>query len=147
MEMGNRLRQVRKENKFTQTEIAKRLNVSQRTVSSWETDRTIPTLGTLNKLCSLYDCTYEYLTGMKQHDINDISVDDVITRLWDFSLIELNTIKKNIDNIIDHKQVEESVREQSDLLRRLLAYKGMPYIERQALMKELETLEGKKVDK
>lgn len=40
--IGQFLATLRKANGYTQEEVAERLNVSNRTLSSWETDRTVP---------------------------------------------------------------------------------------------------------
>lgn len=41
--MIKNLKNIRKENGFTQQEVAEKLNISQRTYSDYETDKTEPT--------------------------------------------------------------------------------------------------------
>lgn len=65
--MLNRLRELREDNDFNQTEIAKILNVSQRTYSSYETgDRTIP-YSALMKLARFYNTSVDYILDMTDH--------------------------------------------------------------------------------
>lgn len=90
--LAQRLKQVREENNFSQSEIAKKLGKNQNTISSWETGRTQPKLGDLHALCGIYGCTYEYLTGTRQHDSKDISLDDILVKMNDFDVMDLQVI-------------------------------------------------------
>ena len=59
--MLTRLRELREDNDLNQTEIAKVLNISQRTYSSYETgDRTIP-YSALMKLAYFYNTSVDYI--------------------------------------------------------------------------------------
>ena len=121
--LGKRLKQVREENGFSQNEIAERLGKNQNTISSWETGRTQPKLKELHSLCNLYGCTYEYLTGTKQHNSQDVTYDDIISKLWDFNLDELYEMKHHIDLIINkQQQIIEMENEKNNLQARLLEY-------------------------
>lgn len=42
--IGDRIRMLREAHRLSQTELAARLNITQPSVSQWETGRTIPTL-------------------------------------------------------------------------------------------------------
>ncbi|MBQ8002727.1 MAG: helix-turn-helix transcriptional regulator [Clostridia bacterium] len=62
--MLSRLRELREDNDLNQTEIAKVLNVSQRTYSSYETgDRTIPYTA-LIKLARFYNTSVDYILSI-----------------------------------------------------------------------------------
>ena len=102
--IGNRLRQVREENRLTQQELAKKLGKSQNTISSWEKDRTYPKLKNLNQLCQIYDCTLEYLTGTKQHDTSDVSLVDILLKLDQLQTAELETIRDKTTATIEQRQ-------------------------------------------
>ena len=58
---GKFLETLRKASGFTQLEVAERLGVSNRTVSSWETDRTAPDLLILPAIADLYGVTVDEL--------------------------------------------------------------------------------------
>ena len=45
---------LRKERKFTQQELASRLNYSDKAVSRWEHAETLPDIETLCKICEIY---------------------------------------------------------------------------------------------
>ncbi|MDE6613087.1 MAG: helix-turn-helix domain-containing protein, partial [Clostridia bacterium] len=59
--MGEFLATLRKANGYTQQEVAEKLNVSNRTLSSWETDRTMPDILLLPAIAELYSVTVDEL--------------------------------------------------------------------------------------
>ena len=61
MNLGKRLSKLRKEKKMMQEELANLLYVTNKTISSWETDRTEPGLEMLIKLSEILDCSVGYL--------------------------------------------------------------------------------------
>ena len=61
MNLGNRIMKLRKKKNLTQQELSDRLFVTDKTVSSWESDRTEPNLEILMKLSELLDCPVSYL--------------------------------------------------------------------------------------
>jgi transcriptional regulator with XRE-family HTH domain len=63
MSVGKNIRKFRKLNKLTQEELANKLGVSDKTISSWEIDRTEPDIGTIQKLASYFGCEVSDLVG------------------------------------------------------------------------------------
>lgn len=61
MNLGKRLSKIRKENNITQEKLANLLYVSNKTISSWEADRTEPSLEMLIKLSEILNCSVGYL--------------------------------------------------------------------------------------
>lgn len=57
MGISKNIEMLRKRNKITQKELSQRLNVSDKTVSSWESGRTEPNIGMIEALCKIFDCT------------------------------------------------------------------------------------------
>lgn len=53
------LKLLRKSKKMSQTELAKLLQVDQRTVSAWENDVCRPSFEMLSKLCEVFDETFD----------------------------------------------------------------------------------------
>ena len=103
--IGLRLRQVREDHKLSQEQLAEKMNVSQKTISSWEKDRTYPKVRELHRLCDIYDCTYDFLTGIKQYDSNDITMEDIMLKLATLNRDELERLKDHIKVLI-HNQDE-----------------------------------------
>ena len=63
MEFGNRLKELRIQSGYTQTELALKLGVNQTTVKNWEKGNTQTDFETLIKLADLFDVTTDYLLG------------------------------------------------------------------------------------
>lgn len=53
--------EIRTKTGLTQTEVAKKLNVTQSAVAMWENGRTYPRTSILKKLADLYGCTVDEL--------------------------------------------------------------------------------------
>lgn len=71
MTLGERLKKLRKNKKWTLQEVSEKLNLnSHSTYSNWEYDRTQPDLGTLSNLADIYDVSIDYLLTGKQKDPN-----------------------------------------------------------------------------
>lgn len=116
MTIGKRLKQVREENGLSQTEIAQKLGINQNTVSSWEVGRTQPKHETIITLCGLYGCTYEHLTGTKQHDKGDVSLTDILAKLPELSLSDLEAIVNACFFEIKAAKLEEENKRLSDMV-------------------------------
>ena len=80
--MGERIKQLRKENGLTQTELAEKLDVTKGTVSTWETDSRRPGYDKLGQLCDLFDRSMDYVRGL-----SDIPGHSRITREEAFDLM------------------------------------------------------------
>ncbi len=63
MTLGERIKQLRKENGMTQVDMAQKLGVTKGTVSTWETDSRVPGFETLNQMCDMFQRSLDYLMG------------------------------------------------------------------------------------
>jgi len=61
MTFGQKLSSMRKENNFTQEQLADILGVSRQSVSKWESDTAYPETDKLISLSRLFDCSVDYL--------------------------------------------------------------------------------------
>ena len=61
----SRLKQLRTEKNLSQTELAKVLNVSQRSISSWETGFRQPDFETLERIAKFFEVTTDYILGLE----------------------------------------------------------------------------------
>ena len=80
MTLGERIKQLRKENGMTQVDLAQKLNVTKGTVSTWETNSRVPSFDTLNELCDLFDKRLDYLMG-RSDDASSPSTEDISGQL------------------------------------------------------------------
>ena len=81
---GLRLRALRNEKKLTQDELGKLLNVSGKTIGTWERDSRQPNIEAINKLASIFDVTTDYLLGnsnekqpQNYYDLSDKEKNDI----------------------------------------------------------------------
>ncbi|MEE1507913.1 MAG: helix-turn-helix transcriptional regulator [Ligilactobacillus ruminis] len=81
--IGQRIRDLRKQKRMSQTELAKSAGVSQTTVTAWETGKAEPSSSAVSKLADIFNVTNDYLLGRpnkqetKKDDV-ELSDDDVI---------------------------------------------------------------------
>lgn len=61
--LGQRLKELREETGYTQSELGKLLSVSQDTVSLWEKSKSLPTVEMVIALCDLFEVSADYLLG------------------------------------------------------------------------------------
>lgn len=62
-EIGNRIKNLRKERNLSQEEVAKQLDVSRQAVTRWENGRTLPSSSHVLTLAELFGVSVESLTG------------------------------------------------------------------------------------
>lgn len=62
---GLRIRELRKERKLTQKQLADILEVDFRTVSFWENETYEPNIKQLTKLCDFFEVSADYIIGLK----------------------------------------------------------------------------------
>lgn len=71
MNLGEKLSKLRKENSLTQSGLSLKLHVTDKTISSWESGRTQPSLEMIVKLAEILSCSVGYLMygNIEKNDI------------------------------------------------------------------------------
>ena len=64
--IAKNLLELRKSRKYTQQDLAARLNYSDKAISRWEHADTLPDIETLCRICDLYGVKFEYLLQKEQ---------------------------------------------------------------------------------
>ena len=83
---GKFLQLLRKETRFTQEELAEKLNVSRRTVSRWETGTNMPDLDILMELSDLYEVDLrEILSGERKSERMNEELKETVLQVADYS--------------------------------------------------------------
>ena len=110
------LKELRKEKKLTQTELASKLDISQKSYSNWESGKAEPTLDNIIKLANILDTTTDFLLGRTNIDFgNDSKVYEEYKEL--FSQNKKEEIKERYDHSFEFfikavaKQLNISVEE------------------------------------
>lgn len=87
--LGERLAEIRKDHGDTQVTLARKLNVTHFTVSSWEQEKSSPSYELLVSICKLYQVSADYLLGLTRVDPMYMQR----RRLENFSQEELNQLR------------------------------------------------------
>ena len=85
--IGDIIAKLRKEKEWTQQELANKLNISDKTISKWESNKGDPSIEFFPKLAELFNVTIDHLmTGKKQEE-----------KIVTMSKIELCAKKDDVD--------------------------------------------------
>ena len=63
MDIANNIKRYRMALHMEQAELAERLHISNKTISSWECGRTEPKMGMVEEMCRIFGCTKDELIG------------------------------------------------------------------------------------
>ena len=104
----NNLKQIRNKKGLLQTKVAMDLNITQETVSSYETGRVLPSSDMLIKLADYYNTSIDYLLCRTKYDmpIDSIKPDNIsdkdftiINKINKLSLADKDKIEAYIDGL------------------------------------------------
>ncbi len=79
--MGQKMKRLRKENGFTQKQIAERIGLAVSAVSSYESGARYPSYEVLIKLARIYHVSADYLLGMtdvRKIDMSGLEEDEIV---------------------------------------------------------------------
>lgn len=71
--VADRIKQLRQSNDMTQTELAKKLNITRSSVNAWEMGISPPSTTYLVELANLFHVSTDYLLGLSERVSLDIS--------------------------------------------------------------------------
>ena len=105
--IGEKIKQIRVINNLKQSELAKMLYVSEKTISSWENNRTAPDLNMIYKISDYLKTNFYYLIS---NEYNSDNIDEIEVKLKVDNkeyeriknIIEKNSEFKGIYNQIDN---------------------------------------------
>lgn len=72
MKIGQRLKEARNANSYSQQEVSEILHVSRSTISSWEIGRTYPSIELLIELSNLYELSLDQLLKEDEEIIKEL---------------------------------------------------------------------------
>ncbi len=100
MKIGEKIKKLRIENNLKQLDLANALFLSEKTISSWENNRTIPDLNMIYKLSNIFKSSFIYL--IDDSLVNDVK-DELCIRLK-LSDYDYNNIYKKIEQKSNNKK-------------------------------------------
>ncbi len=102
MELGDRLQLLRKQNGFSQEQLADKLGIARQTVSKWENGQAVPELNGLISLSNLYGVTIDRI--VKKDDACNISLckdtNMDINKMIEFLLVAKKNTYASADHIV-----------------------------------------------
>lgn len=103
--LGDKLKELRKEKNLTQQQVADRVNVSKAVISSYELSNRSPSYQTLVKIANLYKVSADYLLGMDERkviDVTDLTAEQI--ELLEKLTLEFERSNKANDNELNRKK-------------------------------------------
>ena len=93
------IKELRKEKRLTQEQLAEKLNVSGRTVSRWETGTNMPDISLLTELAEFFDVSIpEIIDGERKSENMNQEVRETANKMADYASAEKENIIKNVRN-------------------------------------------------
>lgn len=103
----NRIKQLRKEHKLSQIQLAEMLNVHQTAISQWETDRTKPDIEVAKRMADIFGTTTDHIYGRDEENKAQASGSDCVFPKDlvgnSFSGVTIEDIEKFLPSYIDQK--------------------------------------------
>lgn len=109
---GEKIKNLRKDNKLTQQQMADMLGLSLRTIASWESNDRLPSIDVLKKMAETYDITTDYLLERSEfpniYKTISLHLNGVIAWISNqfFTAAEQAVLKEHFDEILlDYKEL------------------------------------------
>lgn len=99
IKIGAFIKELRKEKRLTQEQLAEKLNVSGRTVSRWETGTNMPDISLLTELAEFFDVSIpEIIDGERKSENMNQEVKETADKMADYASAEKENIIKSVRN-------------------------------------------------
>ena len=99
--IGLFLKELRKEKTLTQSQLAEQLNVSDRTVSRWETGTNLPDLSILVELADFYDIDIcEIIDGERKSENMNVEMKDTLMKAAQYATEDKHIQMKKLTGYI-----------------------------------------------
>jgi len=130
MELNEQLRKYRKQESLTQKQLAQKLNVSDKTVSSWETGRTYPDISLLINLGSILNISLDEFLKGDSETVEKIDKDLKLTKVYKRWLVAILLVLILIGGgylfLSNYKYQNEMVDRFNPLIPTQIGYAALP---------------------
>ena len=121
MTFGETLKRLRQRNNISQDELAKKLNVKQYVISSWEIERSEPNIEQIKFLSDYFNVPTDYLLGKDVIMVNDEKEFEIVTNHFkqDVNDDVISEIVKLLEelNERDKNKIAKIIKETIELLK------------------------------
>lgn len=101
------LKEIRKQKGLTQTEVAKKLNISQQTYSDYENKKTEPDINKLIELSKLFNISLDKLLKENKDEINNNQhprySDNLIEKIKQLNEYNLMKVEGYVENMLEEQ--------------------------------------------
>ena len=98
MKFGDNLRQIRKNKKMSQEQLAEKVNVTRQSVSKWENGESYPEMNNILELCKIFNCKLNDLVHTDMTDISSLD-DEIVMNVVKFNEKKQKEVK-TLSNVI-----------------------------------------------
>jgi transcriptional regulator with XRE-family HTH domain len=108
--IGQKIRRLRRERELGQAELAKKLNTSVVTISSYETDKSMPSSEMLIKLSKVFNVSIDYLVSAQTTGTIQVQNKELLKRVELLDRVKPEDLKSLIDMmdlVIRNQQVKD----------------------------------------
>ena len=106
--IGETIANLRKQKGMTQSELAEKMNVTDKAVSKWERDLSCPDINTISKLADVLDVSVEELLKTKKQDYSNNKIKDLINLILKAVAIAMGIVVVVL-NILDKIEIKSSI--------------------------------------
>ena len=106
--IGETIANLRKQKGMTQSELAEKMNVTDKAVSKWERDLSCPDINTISKLADVLDVSVEELLKTKKQDYSNNKIKDLINLILKAVAIAMG-IGVVVLNILEKIETKSSI--------------------------------------
>lgn len=104
MTLGDKLSKLRKENNYTQEQLADVLGVSRQAISKWESDVTYPETDKLIRICKLFHCSTDYLLMEDENRTGQQNPNFPICKCLPDNQLLMSEVSKYIDMLFSYQR-------------------------------------------
>ena len=98
MKFGDNLRQIRKNKKMSQEQLAEKVNVTRQSISKWENGESYPEMNNILELCKIFNCKLNDLVHTDMTDISSLD-EEIIMNVVKFNEKKQKEVK-TLSNVI-----------------------------------------------
>lgn len=89
MELGDKLKKLRKDRNYSQNQLADKLYVTAQAISKWENNKSVPDIINLVNLSDLYDVSLDYLIKSDKELQSKLSIDTIRLKIFKWFVVSI----------------------------------------------------------
>ena len=101
MYWNKRIKDLREDNDLTKQELADKLDISERTLTRYETGESEPTISVLIKMSHIFDVSIDYICCIKDETFITEASKDEVAIVEEGTIDKLKKLSKDLESIVD----------------------------------------------